>query len=114
MFIRNKGYTALKVYISGHRQSQNELKALTYLKTIRTSHPGSQLIRTMLDAFEVAGEDGPHQCLIYEPLGLTLSDLRRLCDGNIPKEMLKGITNYLLLALDFLHSEAQVVHTGIF
>ena len=67
----------------------------------------------MLDAFEITGESGPHQCLVYDPLGLTLSDVRRLCDGRIPGEMLKGIINYLLLALDFLHTEARVVHTGM-
>ena len=104
----------MKVYISGHRQSRNELKVLTHIKTIETTHPGSYLIRNVLDAFEMAGQNGCHQCLVYDPLGLTLSDLRRLCDGRIPGEMLKGIINYLLLALDFLHTEAQVVHTGIF
>lgn len=66
----------------------------------------------MRDAFEVPGKEGPHQCLIYDPLGVTFSELRLLYDGKLPADMLKSVINYLLLALDFLHTEAGVVHTG--
>ena len=105
-------YVALKVYVSDHRQSRNEVKVFTHLKSLRTNHPGSELIRTVLDTFEVAKENSSHQCLIHKPLGLTLKELRMLSLGRLPEEMLKAIVNYLLLALDYLHTEARVVHTG--
>lgn len=56
---------------------------------------------------------GYHRCLIHDPLSLTLSDIRKLCGGKLPEEMLKTFVNYLLVALDFLHTEARVVHTDV-
>ena len=105
-------YVALKVYISDHRQSRTEVEVYTHLKSVKTSHPGSELIRTVLDTFEVVKESSSHQCLVHKPLGLTLKELRMLSSGRLPGEMLKAIVNYLLLALDYLHTKARVVHTG--
>jgi serine/threonine-protein kinase SRPK3 len=43
---------------------------------------------------------------------LTLGQLRKLADGELPLQILKPAINYLLLALDFLHTEGNVVHAG--
>lgn len=67
----------------------------------------------MRAAFQVDGKKGPHQCLIHDPLGFTAAQVREMCGGKIPGDMLKAIVGDLLLALDFLHSEAGVVHTGM-
>ena len=96
-----------------HRQSRNELDVLSHLARVGTRRSGSHLVRTVLNSFQVATEHHVHQCLILHPLDLTLSDLGRLYDGKVPEEIMKAISNYLLLALDFLHTEARVVHTGM-
>ncbi|KAL2068572.1 hypothetical protein VTL71DRAFT_14909 [Oculimacula yallundae] len=107
-------YVALKIFVSKHRQAENEEKIYRHLHSVKTSHPGSKGIRTLRDQFQLPGECGPHECLVHEPLGLTLKDIREMSEGEkVSGELLKPIIKYLLMALDFLHREAQIVHTDI-
>lgn len=66
----------------------------------------------MRETFQVPGRKGPHQCLIHDPLGLTAFQLQKMSGGEVQGPMLKAMIGYLLHALDFLHSEAHVVHTS--
>lgn len=67
----------------------------------------------MLDTFELPGTKGPHRCIVDDPVGLTLSKFRWMCRGKIPGKQLKCVIEHLLGALNFLRSEAKVVHTGM-
>lgn len=109
---RQHKYVTLKVYETGHRQALNEYRVLEHIESVKSSHPGSKLVRHALDEFELPGQRGPHKCLIYQPLGLTLGDIRHIAGGQIPGDILKSTAYGMLLALDFLHTEAKVVHTG--
>lgn len=102
----------LKVYETGHRQASNEYRVLQHIESVKSSHPGAKLVRHALAEFELQGQVGPHKCLIYQPLGLTLGNIRHIAGGQIPGDLLKGMAYGMLLALDFLHTEAKVVHTG--
>ncbi|KAF6819624.1 serine/threonine-protein kinase SRPK3 [Colletotrichum plurivorum] len=77
-------------------------------------HPGRNLLRGLLDSFEVAGPDGPHSCLVYYPL---LEDLQTFLRRNpirrLPKEVVALVLHRLFLSLDFLHTNCQVIHTDI-
>lgn len=66
----------------------------------------------MLDTFELEGAQGPNVCIVHKPLSLSLRDIREMADGKVPAEILKPMIYGMLLGLDYLHSEAQVVHTG--
>ena len=98
--------------MAGPRQPSNEAHVLKHLDTVDSKHPGSGLIRKMLDTFELPGVEGTHVCIIHKPLSLSLRDIRGMAGGQIPAEILKPMTYGMLLGLDYLHSEAQVVHTG--
>jgi hypothetical protein len=99
--------------MSGHRQSLNEVQVLKHLESLpRSEHPGSQLVRRMLGTFQLSGVVGPHTCIVHQPLSLSLRGIRELAGGRIPSEILKPLVYGMLLGLDYLHSEAQVVHTG--
>ena len=99
--------------MTGHRQSLNEVKVLDHLESLSTSeHPGSNLVRRMLDSFELKGAQGPHTCIVHQPLSLSLRDIREIAGGQIPGSILKPVVYGMLLGLDYLHSEAQIVHTG--
>ena len=39
---------------------------------------------------------------------------RHFADSKLPLPLLKGYLQMLLMALDYLHSECQVIHTGQF
>lgn len=103
----------MKIFATEHRQARNESEVLGHLKRVQTDHSGANFIRSVRDTFEVVGINGPHRCLIHDPLSLTLSDVRKLYGGKLPEEMLKPFVNYLLVALDFFHTEARVVHIDI-
>ncbi len=110
---REHEYVALKVFVSRHRQAQNEEKVFRHLRAIKTNHPGAKGIRFLRDQFQLPGKYGPHECLVHEPLGLTLKDIREMSEGEkVSVQLLKPIIKYLFMALDFLHTKAQVVHTG--
>jgi non-specific serine/threonine protein kinase len=67
----------------------------------------------LLDSFEISGPDGQHVCLVHQPLGMSLHDLQMQARGKIfSKEVLRVSIRQLLAALDFLHKDAHVIHTG--
>ncbi|KAF5120348.1 Serine/threonine-protein kinase SRPK [Metarhizium anisopliae] len=95
------------------QQAQNEIAVLDYLKSSPVQqHPGKAFVRTILTSFEVSGPKGLHQCLVYQPLGMTFTELRNLLpEGRIETRMLQHALQILLVALDYLHKK-NVVHTG--
>lgn len=78
------------------------------------SHRGFSFVRTMLDNFEVPGQEGPHLCLVYEPMRepLWLYQRRWDDDGKLPPALFKVYLRFILRGLDYLHSECQIIHTG--
>ena len=92
---------------------RRELAAYNRLDTITTSNTGSFLVRKLLDSFKAKGIEGEHQCLVHEPLGMSMELLRRLNpERKLPEKVLKVFLVHLLQALDFLHTDAEMIHTG--
>lgn len=90
-----------------------EVEVLKHLSAFKTKHPGSGLIRTMLDVFEVEGPKGKHQCIVFEPLLTSVLHFQATMNPpSLTENLLKALLQQLLLTLDYLHSEAEVIHTG--
>ncbi|PPJ52906.1 hypothetical protein CBER1_11505 [Cercospora berteroae] len=107
-------YVTLKIYMTGQRQAQNEVRVLQHIQDLRSDdHPGTQLVRRMLHSFELPGDIGPHTCIVHSPLSLTMRDIRNMAGGQIPSSILKPMVYGLLFALDYLHLKAHVVHTDV-
>ena len=71
------------------------------------------MVRELLDDFEISDGTRQYQCLIQAPLSATLESLQLIFPGQaMPINLLKITLTRLLLALDFLHGEAKVIHTG--
>ena len=93
--------------------AKNEMEKLYLIQNANPSHVGYSFIHTPLDHFDLPGPEGTRACLIYEPMRETLSQYqsrfpRRRIDGPIFK-----LHIYLILkALDYLHTECRLVHTG--
>lgn len=67
----------------------------------------------MLDNFEVTGPKGTYQCVVHEPLLTSVLHFQAGFDPpSLPEDLLKGLLQQVLLALDYLHTEANVIHTG--
>lgn len=104
----------LKLYIhEGDVSDNSEVRIYNRLSNLDSKHPGKASVRTLLDHFTVFGPDGNHQCLVHEPLSLSLQWLRQqFPTRTYPESLLKITTIEILQALDFLHTEADIVHTG--
>ena len=80
-----------------------------------SNHPGSSHVLSLRDHFNLTSNHGNHLCLVTDVLGNTLLSLRdQLGGGGFPTRHVKKIASQCLLALDFLHSECEVIHTGEF
>jgi serine/threonine-protein kinase SRPK3 len=91
----------------------NELNIYRRINAGPKSHPGYGAVRTLIDSFHVDGPDGKHQCLVHPPLlESVLTYLHRSPVKRLPAADVAFILKRLFLALDFLHTECQVIHTG--
>ncbi|KAK2802667.1 hypothetical protein FQN50_007275 [Emmonsiellopsis sp. PD_5] len=112
--LRAREYVALKVYVHTslvHR----ELPAYHQISSrfSGSSHKGRGNVRRVLDSFEVDGPDGTHIVLVFEAAQMSLRDLKAVFfpDG-FDEEFVKGAIEELLKAVDFLHTQGEIVHTG--
>ena len=72
-------------------------------------------MRPLLDFFQLTGPDGEHQCLVHPPLWENVRTfLARNPVGRLPKPVLGIVLYRLFQALDYLHNECRIVHTGKF
>ncbi|KAJ5677298.1 kinase-like domain-containing protein [Penicillium maclennaniae] len=103
-------YVTLKTYERDSAHAERESQVYDHLESLRSSHTGTILVRTVLDKFQLSSADGSsfHQCLIHPPLGMSLYELRnRTAKKVFPEILLKPTLIHILIALDFLHSEAH-------
>ncbi|MCJ1398649.1 hypothetical protein MMC11_001850 [Xylographa trunciseda] len=112
--LKAHSYVTIKVCERNSVQARREVKVYQHLNAITSRHSGSRLVRTLLDAFEINSSDGNYQCLVHKPLGMSLSNLQaRSPFQRLPENLLKLTLIHILLALDFLHTEALVIHTDL-
>lgn len=93
--------------------SGRELKIYEHLARVNSTHPGQALIRELYDSFDLHGPAGQHRCLVLQPMHMTLLEMMGLNPKPFNLPLLKMTVKRLLLALDFLHTEANVIHTGM-
>ncbi|KAM5480467.1 putative non-specific serine/threonine protein kinase [Microsporum canis] len=90
-----------------------ELVAYNHLQKLDSSHPGTVHIRKLYDSFEISGPHGSHQCLIQQPMHLSILEMMDLNPEPLNAPLLRMILKCLLKVLDFLHTEAGMVHTDL-
>lgn len=120
--LQNHRYVTLKVYASNSPQTSREVTALEHVRSILAErgsdkHIGATNIRTLIKQFRVShpGSSRTNLCLVFNPLGWTVADIRKLVyGGRMDMNMVRCIAFYMLQALDFLHREANLVHGGTF
>lgn len=107
-------YVVLKVYVTGQARAHvRELRIYKQMNEVETNYPGRNFIRKLLDHFDIEGPHGRHVCLVHEPHGTSADFLVKMFPGHAMTldDMKPGIRQ-LLIALDFLHSECHITHTG--
>jgi serine/threonine-protein kinase SRPK3 len=105
-------YTALKVYVNSSKKHR-ELGIYQHVQGLSSDHAGRCHIRELLDCFEISGPYGRHVCLVHEPLGVTLDEVRDFTQNRVfDEDLVRQIFRPILTGFGFLHNEAQVIHTG--
>jgi serine/threonine-protein kinase SRPK3 len=109
---------ALKLFVNSESmggQLDHEVTMYKRISSSATEHPGRGAIRELLDSFDVVGPDGCHRCLVHPPLWESvLTFLHRNPVRRLPAPVLAFVLHRLFLALDFLHTECQIIHTGTY
>ncbi|KAL3474256.1 kinase domain protein [Aspergillus californicus] len=114
--LREDKFKVLKVSTSLPTYSavtNRKLKIYEHLTKVHSSHPGQSLIRELYDSFDIQGPVGKHRCLVLQPMHMTLLEMMRLNPRPFDLPLLKMTVKRLLLTLDFLHTEAEVIHTDL-
>lgn len=94
--------------------NDDELNTYKRISQVETDHPGRSAIRELLDSFDVSGPAGEHRCLVHPPLwDNMLTFIHRNSEGRLPTILVSYILQRVFLALDFLHTECQIIHTDI-
>ncbi|ODA79302.1 hypothetical protein RJ55_04895 [Drechmeria coniospora] len=111
----NNRYVALKVYTRDHSRAK-EFKVLEAIGKTNPAHPDHRHVRTALDLFQLHRSGGDHSCLDQRPMWEMWESwkdlLRRNESGRFTEDFLKAGLRHLFMALDYLHSECKLVHTG--
>lgn len=109
---RTQRLHALKVCTVGNGVSQ-DVRISDYLKDFGSEHPGLRILRLPLNDFNLESPAGIHQCLVFDLLGFTWTEVQRMYpDKVLSRNMLRGGLHMILYGLDLLH-QAGVAHTGI-
>lgn len=91
-----------------------EYKTYKLVTETDPDHLGYKHCVALQDRFVAESQHGPHVCFVTEPLGTTLDALRREQPNRVfSVPVVKKITKQTLLALDYLHRECKMVHTGM-
>ncbi|KKZ61984.1 non-specific serine/threonine protein kinase [[Emmonsia] crescens] len=93
--------------------TERELKIYEHLSQVDSAHPGQSLIRGLYDSFDLQGSAGKYYCLVLQSMHMTVLEMMRLNPRPFDLPLLKLTLKRLLLALDFLHNEAQIIHTDL-
>jgi serine/threonine-protein kinase SRPK3 len=106
-------YVAMKICEKDSTSSARELAAYQHLQTFTTANTGALFVRKLHNSLKIQGLEGEHLCLVHEPLGVSLETFRNIMPAKqLPEALLKAVLEHLLQALDCLHSDAKMIHTG--
>lgn len=110
-------HVTLKLFINSKAmgdQLDDEINVYRRIEAGPKRHVGRSALRTLVDSFEVDGPDGQHRCLVHPPLFESVWDfLHRNPVRRLPSPILAFILQRTLQALHYLHTECQIIHTGI-
>lgn len=102
----------VKVHVHGAGKN-HEVGIYDRINSTETDHPGEDLIRKLLGHLPINGPHSCHICLAHQPQGFSVDQFLSALPGRAMNlEDLKPCLRQVLGVLDFLHTEAHIIHTG--
>ncbi|KAG6025638.1 hypothetical protein E4U41_001495 [Claviceps citrina] len=115
--IRLRRHVTLKIFVkstSMGQQLDDEMKMYARIRDAAPSHPGRSAVRSVLDTFDIHGPEDSHRCLVHVPLFESVwTFLYRNSIRRLPRQVVAFVLERVFLALDYLHTECQIIHTDI-
>jgi serine/threonine protein kinase len=110
-------YVAVKVNASSLASRRvppkNKVGIMNHISRVNPNHKGRHFVKKLSDSFLINETSGSHVCLVLEALREPLWLYRRRYINNvIPPDILKILVQMILHALDYLHTECHIIHTG--
>lgn len=111
---RTPKYVCIKLSANLMEQSSRELLIMEHIKSIKTDHPGKEFIAVHIDEFKIRDEEQrEYRCIVLPVLGTNYVKQVPKGQTTLDIDWLKDQLQSMLQALDFLHSEAMIVHGDI-
>ncbi|CAG8381880.1 unnamed protein product [Penicillium salamii] len=109
-------YVAAKLY--AHLESaEAELEAFDRIESITSPHRGQEFVRQRITTMNISREEGDwYETILQAVVCNNLSDeflALKYGPERMPIQVIKSVVYQVLLALDFLHTQCRLVHTGI-
>jgi serine/threonine-protein kinase SRPK3 len=110
---RNQEYVALKVSVAEVYGKSRERKVMHILTDLHSGENGSRHVMQFLDAFDVEGPNGKHECLVLEFMGPSVSSSidPYVMDPKLPGPIAKAVMYQALEGLAYLHKH-KIGHGG--
>ncbi|KAI6344114.1 hypothetical protein MCOR25_011112 [Pyricularia grisea] len=112
-FVSERRYVALKIFVNSIPRNQ-ELKVLQHLKSVQSKHNGREFMRLLETSFQLQYFGKTHDVFVLPPLGLSVQALQNFQPNRVYyEEVATSTAQSALIALNFLHQEAKVIHTDL-
>ncbi|KAI6824809.1 hypothetical protein KC342_g11379 [Hortaea werneckii] len=107
-------FKVLKICIHESGRPLREQHAYSQFSGLRTSNIGYWFTRLAKKRFEMTGPSGfPHACFVFAPAACTIEEILKYHDGPLDMDFIKSTLRCAIRALDFLHSDAHLIHTDV-
>ncbi|ESK96782.1 serine protein kinase sky1 [Moniliophthora roreri MCA 2997] len=110
--VREQRNVVMKILIgdqSYYKAGFDEAGVLKIVRDGQPKSPGRHNVCQLLDDFM---HHGRHVCLILEPMGFNVLEIYRGYCGAMPLPLLKRVSKHVLHALQYLHEDCGIIHTG--
>lgn len=112
---RTSRLAALKVQKSASHYTEAARDEIRLLCEICDGDPADErACCRLLDHFDHDGPHGRHVCMVFEVLGENLLALvKKYNYQGVPLKVVRNLCRQILLALDYLHSKLEIIHTDL-
>lgn len=111
--LRNRS-VSLKILLASGSENDSEGEILRYLSDGDSWDQGKRFIPLLLEEFSIKGPNGRHSCLVQEPAGCSIPELKENSTNFMfPAETARSIAAQLIMGLSYIHAHG-VCHAGMY
>jgi serine/threonine protein kinase len=115
--IRLQSYVALNIATAfwNEKPADHEASIFRRIQDANPDHPGRRYCPRLIDQFNVESEHGDHSVIVTPVLGPSVYTVLHQTHADkiaIPLPVVKQWAREMLMALDYIHTDVGVIHSG--